>query len=199
MNGAKKVYLVDKYSRHIQTPKQKEYYFNELNYIKRKYTQPLFFIKDEELDQRYVEFIEADSLDLALPAVDLIMSISVLEHVKEYRATVARLAELLKPGGYMYHHIDLRDHYNFQQPFMFYRYPEWLWERWLVKAGVSYTNRARYDDFVALFKDNNLQIVDEDLTTYPGLETVRLAKQFEFYSHECLGIGIMNVLLQKMK
>ncbi len=181
MNGAKKVVLVDKFSRYTESKKQKDFFQNEINFIKQKYkTNNLKFIQNKKVNKNKIQFIEGDISDLKFKSkYDLIISISVLEHVKNIKGTIKKLSEILKPKGLMYHKIDLRDHYNFNKPFKFYKYSNWTWNNLLTKEGVSYTNRLKINEYNNIFKDNKL------------LEVTKITKKIGNK------VGILEVILKK--
>jgi SAM-dependent methyltransferase len=55
---------------------------------------------------------------VASGSVDLVLSHSVLEHVREPASTIAELDRVMAPSGIMVHVIDYRDHF-FKYPFHF--------------------------------------------------------------------------------
>ncbi|MCD6226143.1 methyltransferase domain-containing protein [bacterium] len=196
MNGAKKVILIDKFPRHLKTKKQKEFFRKELDYIKKKYNlSELFFIRNGKIRKQYIEFIRADLVDTHFKEkVDFILTVSVLEHVKKVEKVVTKLSKILKKNGMMYHWIDLRDHYNFSEPFLFYKYSKRAWEKYLTKEGVSYTNRLRYDDFLKLFKKYGFKILNQKIKRFP-LNLKKMNQEFENKNN--LDVGILEVILQK--
>ncbi len=66
----------------------------------------------------------------------------------------------------MYHSIDMRDHYNFNEPFKFLKYSDFIWDMLLTKEGYSYTNRFRIDDFERLLTKYSFEIIDINKSTY---------------------------------
>ena len=196
MCGAKKVILIDKFPRINKTEKQKQYSKLEREYISKKYNRPLFFI-NSQVNGKRIEFIEGDIIRTDVEEVDFIFTNSVLEHIKPIEETIKKMSSILKPDGYILHNIDLRDHYNFNEPFLFYKYPEWVWKNLLTKEGLSYTNRLRYGDFVRLFKENGLRIVAEKRRG-KKLKSVRLCNKFSGKGKEDLETVYLSVLLEKL-
>lgn len=90
---------------------------------------------------------------------DIIISNAVFEHLpkKSVPKAINNMCQLLKNNGYMLHQIDLRDHYNFHQPFNFYAYSESQWKR-LTNLGYFYTNRVRPGDYISLFTKNDFKV-----------------------------------------
>ena len=83
--------------------------------------------------------------DLPDGSVDVVLSNSVLEHVKDLPALCAELARILAPGGVMLHRVDYRDHF-FKYPFHFLLFSQKVWNRFLDPGDLP---RWRYDDHAA--------------------------------------------------
>lgn len=198
MHGAKKVILVDKFPRTIKTKRQKEYFEREIEYISKKYGQKPFFVNNGDIDGEYIEFINKDLTltETNIKNVDLIFTNSVLEHIKPIKENIRFMSKILNNKGYMLHNIDLRDHYNFNKPFLFYKYSDRLWNTFLTKEGISYTNRLRYDDFVRLFKNMGLKIIYEKKQEEKLADT-KLYSEFKDKNNGNLQITFLSVLLQK--
>lgn len=200
-NGAKKVILVDKYPRYIFTKKQAPQIENEITFLRNKYCGSQKFDTDTtdcQIDTSLIELITSDLKEVNLPEkIDFAYSVSVFEHIKNVEDNIKKLSHVIKDGGFMYHSIDLRDHYNFRNPFLFLKYSNSTWEKYLTKEGISYTNRVRYTEFKRLFEKYGFKIVGEDVVKFPIPE---LALSGEFNkSDENLGVGIWKVLLAKRK
>lgn len=198
INGAKKVILVDKFPRYIKTSKQEQFFNKELDYIRQKYAKKdLFFIKNGKIDIKYIEFIEGDFAKTNLKEkIDFTLTISVFEHIKNIEKVIAKLSKIIKKGGLMYHSIDLRDHYNFNNPFLFYKYSKNTWEKYLTQEGVSYTNRVRYGEFIRLFKKYGFKVINQKIERYPmKLKEIKINKEFQ--NLEDLDVGILRVLVKK--
>jgi SAM-dependent methyltransferase len=196
MRNAKKIILVDKFPRVIKTKKQNEYFHKELEFIKKKYGRSPFFLSDGTIDTKYLEYFQKDLKEIQIEDVDFIYSNSVMEHIKNVHESVATMARILKPGGYMYHNIDMRDHYNFNSPFLFYKYDDSTWNRFLTKEGISYTNRMRCDDFMEVFDKNGFEIV-ELRTEREKLNQKKMSSKFAHKSKEALEISKLGVLARK--
>ncbi|MFC1913751.1 methyltransferase domain-containing protein [Chloroflexota bacterium] len=199
--GAQRVILVDKYPRITNTARQESYNRSELDYVLSQYQEyqaalPGFFNAEGKPDNEHLQFFRGDITEMGtMEKVDFIYSVSVLEHIKDVPGNIKQMAKILKPGGYMYHHIDLRDHYNFNHPFLFYKYPDWLWERLLTKEGISYTNRWRYDDLLSAFIASGLEVVEERTQEFPVSPKLKIHERFRSCAH--INIGILDIILQK--
>jgi hypothetical protein len=64
--------------------------------------------------------LDAGRIQLNEP-VDFICSFSVLEHIRHLPGVLNHLRTLLRPGGAMYHWVDVRDHTSFADPLAFLR------------------------------------------------------------------------------
>jgi SAM-dependent methyltransferase len=102
-----------------------------------------------------------------LPACDLVISNSVLEHVDDLAAVLTALGWLTKPSGLHIHYIDLRDHY-FKYPFEMLRYDKTVWTRWLNPS--SNLNRLRVwqyqDAFDNVFEEVEIEILQKEESAF---------------------------------
>jgi SAM-dependent methyltransferase len=197
MNGAEKVILVDKYSRVFETKKQKDFYARELDYVRRKYSgKDLFFLKGNEINEKFIDRISCELLEVDLNVLpDFIYSVDVLEHIRLIEDNISNMGKILKKEGMMYHQINLRDHYDPSQPFLFLKYSKETWENFLVKEGVSYTNRVRYSQFREMFEKSGFDILSEDLKRF-SMENAIVSEEFD-ENDEYLNVGTCKVLCQK--
>ncbi len=207
LHGADKIILVDKYPLNafqdsanseldFKTDKlQAAYFKNEQNFIIEKFgkekAEALFEkIKNEKL----IEYIAADLSELSdTTKADIIISNSVFEHIKHPENSIKASARILKQGGTALHSIDLRDHYNFSNPFLFYKYSDKIWNKYLTKLGISYTNRVRYNDFIKMFTDAGFSILYEH-TEQDKLRKHRIHPQFK--GRNDLEITHLDILLK---
>ena len=132
-------------------------------------------------------------------SVDLITSNSLLEHVRDLDRALDECRRVLKPGGYMLHFIDLRDHRNFNRPFTFLRYRSSHWERFLT-SNQSYTNRFRKSDYLNAFKKANFStIFSRDISANLSNEEYRelsLSDDFSSYEKVDLLVTELHLLVQ---
>ncbi len=196
-NGAKKVILVDKYPRFFNTQEQADRMQKELSFIKNKYNdKQLNFMKGAAVDSEYIEFISKDVTDLSMVEyIDFVYSISVLEHIKNVEGIINKFSDIVKKGGLMYHSIDMRDHYNFSNPFLFLKYSNSTWGKYLTKEGVSYTNRMRYSEYRRLLIKYGFEIIGEKLIRY-SLSNQNISVDFDIKSQD-INVGIAKVMCVK--
>jgi hypothetical protein len=84
-----------------------------------------------------------------IPPADLILSVSVYEHLSDVEGVTAALAKLTAPAGSHLHFIDLRDHY-FKYPFEMLAYSEGIWTTFLNPT--SNLNRYRLPAYRKVFE-----------------------------------------------
>lgn len=101
--------------------------------------------------------------DVAPGSVDLVVSNSVLEHVREPEATLEDLDRVLAPGGFMVHAVDYRDHF-FKYPFHFLLFSRASWSRWLDPGDLP---RWRLGDHLRLFRARGFRVEVLDSVALP--------------------------------
>jgi ATP-dependent protease HslVU (ClpYQ) peptidase subunit len=110
------------------------------------------------------------------------VSADVLEHVPAAALPdyLDRARELLRPGGYAVHQIDLVDHYHYfdtaMSPKNYYRFDDQTWRRWFENE-VQYFNRIQRPEWRALFAGAGFSTV-EDLATTGPVDDTPLARPF---------------------
>ena len=70
---------------------------------------------------RIMSETDACRVNLAKELVDLVFSLSVLEHIRHLPMVLDHLRSLVRPGGAMWHWIDVRDHTSFADPLRYLR------------------------------------------------------------------------------
>lgn len=104
----------------------------------------------------------AEETGLADDSVAAIFSHAVLQCLNEPLEVFRELARVLKPGGFMYHLVDLRDHF-FQFPLQFLCYSEYLWSHVLTSRHPhkAYLNRLRLPQIREMFEGLGLEVETE--------------------------------------
>lgn len=116
----------------------------------------------------------AENLTLENESIDLIFSCSVMEHVKDPTGVLRKCYDLLRPGGYCIHSIDLKDHSNPNVPLKFLcilstDYDQYGTEnRWRASDFIEEFNCLGYeikkilltDTIVPLGPDGNMDVME---------------------------------------
>lgn len=95
-----------------------------------------------------------ENVQIAEDSIDLLFTVSVLEHVKEVENFIEKTFTSLKPGGLAYHSVDLRDHRNFNKPLAF------LYETSMEYQIVNTENRLRASQFIDQFTKRGFEIIE---------------------------------------
>lgn len=151
------------------------------------------------LDPR-VSFVPEDAAALSAKGdrFDIVLSNSVLEHVRDLPGAARECARVLRSGGLALHCIDLRDHRNFDDPRAFLSFSSADWEEELQGTPFDYTNRLRLGAIRTAFTDAGLEIVEEDVFSLLPIspeERDGLAPEFRALSKADLeSLGVTYVL-----
>ena len=124
--------------------------------------EPIAGTADVRVREPLITILREDAGRLGLPdqSVDVLLSITVLEHVPDTRPLVRNSWRLLKPGGWAYHSIDLRDHDHFDRPLEFLT---WSDEEFARRQPGN--NRMRFTDHLKVFEESGFKV---DLVQYVG-------------------------------
>ncbi|MFO7775717.1 MAG: class I SAM-dependent methyltransferase [Candidatus Hydrogenedentota bacterium] len=101
--------------------------------------------------------------DTGLPdgAVDFVLSISVLEHLRNPEAVLDETRRILRPGGWLISTVDMRDHY-FKYPWEMLKYSERQWRLLTTQRGGSgYLNRWRINRWREALEERGFQVTVE--------------------------------------
>ena len=154
-----------------------------------------------ELRERFgIDYLAPwDARDTRLPGetFDLVTSTDTLEHIPadDIAQILRECRRLLKRDGIMSCRIDLEDHYRHADArlsrYNFLRFSDRTWRA--LNPPLHYQNRLRYPDYVALFRNAGLEMVDERVSrpTAADMEAIRpleLADRFRRYSLDDLAV-----------
>lgn len=118
----------------------------------------------EALGLRYVVDKPGSLAPIAANSCDFVCSLDVLEHVRYagLRDYIARMFDVLKPGGYSLHQVGLDDHLTHYDRGashkQYLKYPDDVWQRRFAND-IQYFNRATHDEFRDWFKDAGFEEV----------------------------------------
>ncbi|MBD3196712.1 MAG: methyltransferase domain-containing protein [Candidatus Lokiarchaeota archaeon] len=199
LKGAKQVILVDRY---------KQIYNNRFNQLLNQYfikiykhTTPNVSLSYDEVMNKitYYGYSGIENLySIKKNQVDLIFSLSVLEHVQVLEKTIAMISYLLKPKGIFYSSVDLRDHFHIRDKCFldFLKYPHNFWNL------IGHTNRERFNTFNLLFKKYKFNIIELIRLKMGPIDKIDKIKdkfnsKFKNLSKEELSIRGFKILAQK--
>lgn len=162
---------------------------------------------EEALREASIEYrAPADAACTGLPdgEIDYVMSTNVLEHVRP-DAIVSIMAEskrILKPGGYIVHHIDPGDHFAYDQRITTANFLQFSPRAWyyIGGSGLAYHNRLRCIDFLRLIEDAGFHVVHQSAQVDSrALEALRSGQikthdSYKNYTPEQLCEGALVVL-----
>ncbi len=151
---------------------------------------------------RYLAPCDAAALPLPDGAFDLVVSMAVLEHVRDPVAALRETARLLAPGGTALHAVDLRDHRDFDRPRAFLRDDDAAWAARFRgrEEDHEFTNRLRRSELVAAARAAGLELLaDEVVLSAPFDEAERatLAPRFRGASREDLEALTVRLVLRR--
>lgn len=108
---------------------------------------------------RYLVPCSAENVSLPAESLDLVYSQAALEHVRVPKKVVSEQWRLLRPGAYVSHQIDTRNHLDFEHPTDHLDIPEVVW-RMMTSNRSVYTNRYSIEEWIALFADQGFEILE---------------------------------------
>ena len=148
--------------------KKFEYRLMQLSQIKRNFDS-LFQL----CNIQYLAPSDAAELPTGTGSVDLYLSVSVLEHIEPeiIEKIFIEAKRVLRQNGYMYHIIDLTDHFSHADKSItsinFLKFSEKEWKKY-ANNPFAYHNRLRVYDYSEIFQKAGLNIflqnnkLDED-------------------------------------
>ncbi|MFY9727726.1 MAG: class I SAM-dependent methyltransferase [Bryobacteraceae bacterium] len=137
----------------------------------------------------------------ATGSFDIAVSAGVMEHIyaKDAPEFVVGIANLLKPGGYSIHSINIRDHLfqydNSVSRKQYLRYPHWVW-RLCFENDVQYINRIQRSEWLELFKRAGLVLAEEEVEV-EDLSGLKVATVYQKYEGNDLGCGGLELVHRK--
>lgn len=102
--------------------------------------------------------------EIAAGSIDLVLSNSVLEHVRPIDAFFADCRRVLAPNGVMLHRVDYRDHF-FKYPYGFLTFSATTWARWLNPGDLP---RWRLPDHTAALRRAGFVVSVLESCSEPG-------------------------------
>jgi SAM-dependent methyltransferase len=199
LNGAKQVILVDRY---------KQIYENNFSRLLNEYFITFYKSKIDEKALDYKEIMQKikyysnSEIENIYPLeknyIDLVFSLSVLEHVENLEKSIAMVNLLLKPKAFFYSSVDLRDHFHIRdQCYLdFLKYSKNFWKL------IGHTNRERFNKYINLFEKYHMKICKIEKKQIGPKSTIGKIKgtfirEYSSLSTIELSIGEFKILAQK--
>jgi len=153
------------------------------------------------LDFEYVVQSSGSLAEFQPETFQLVVSGGVLEHVS--RAALPTLLgetrRVLKPGGWAVHSIDTADHLEHYDrtvsPKMYLSFSERTWQL-LCENEVQYINRVQRGEWLALFKSNGFELVEEDARRV-DISHLKLAARYVNMERGDLACTVLKLALKK--
>jgi hypothetical protein len=166
----------------------------------------LYAVLQENFGIRYLAPCDARDTGLDTISVDCITSTDTLEHIPldDMRAILKECHRLIRDDGIMCFRIDYQDHYSYFDKsismYNFLRYSETQWNSF--NSPLHYQNRMRHNDFLAVFKETNFEVIEEKRQegTEQDLATIRdlpVDEMFAKYSLAELAVRGAYIVLRK--
>jgi SAM-dependent methyltransferase len=131
----------------------------------------------------------------------LVVSGGVLEHVDRNAVPVllAETFDILKPGGWALHSIDIQDHLSYYDSAVskkeYLAFSEGIW-RHIFENKVQYINRLQRSEWLDLFEAVGFESIDED-SWKVDISQLRVAQRFAKMEKSDLECGGVKVLFNK--
>lgn len=182
--GVKRYIMIDKFPRRLETKYQKDLLTKEIDFFRNKFDPYLMsdIIKNGKPNKKRMMYVRDSAEDMKKvkdESIDLIISVSVLEHIKRLEKAFKEMRRVIREDGFTIHKIDLRDHYNFNKPMKFLTYSEYIWNNFLTKEGYSCTNRFRADDIEEMARNAGFKVVEVKKNTIKKLDLQKVHADFK--------------------
>lgn len=160
-------------------------------------------LKNERIDHIKTDLIKSDNNDTRLSSIrfvvpwndkriilessiDMIFSMSVLEHIDDIPATYQTAYRWLKKHGFMSHEIDYKCHGHHPKWNGHWTYSDLIWR--IIRGNRHYLiNREPHSTHIRVLRNNNFQVI-ADLTKhdYSGIRRNELSGRFKNLSNHDL-------------
>ena len=187
--GAKKIISIDKdlyfsndlffeFIRYLKSDQENISYIMNNKCIKERLEKLIHFPFQESDDIRSalkdnfsIEFLSIENKNqktIVTESIDFYISYSVLEHIdiKVLNEVLLDSKNILKNDGLQIHFIDYSDHYAQTDRTIsrlnFLKFSDRIWNIFSSNF-FMYVNRLRHDDFIKLFNQNKLRVLNEEI------------------------------------
>ncbi len=195
---------IDKYNcLNFESELDRSNEFLRKNGFKKNYKKFFVCKKDKVINfTSGLSFLQADIINNNLPEkyFDIVFSNATFEHIdKDFvNKSIKNIGKCLKKNGYCISIIDLRDHFNFDNPFNFYKYSEKEWTN-LTSNTIIYTNRLRSIDFIKSFEKNGFELIFSEFEYKKLNKNINLSANFSKYNKSELQKSLVKLVFKKVK
>lgn len=159
----------------------------------------LIFTEDQPVESRVISYVVPwyDTNKVSENRIDMIFSMSVLEHIDDLQVAYERCFSWLKKGGVMSHEIDFRCHGHSDKWNGHWGYSDFIWR--VIRGCRPYIiNRAPYSSHARLLTESGFEIV-ADIPKYDdsGIARHELAPRFKYFSDGDLRTKYVYLLSRK--
>ncbi len=131
-------------------------------------------------------------------SIDIIYSNTVLQHIRRniFDYTISEMARVLKPGGIMYHSVDLKDMLGGKKRHL--EVSTEVWENDNHYAMACYTNRLQCNEMCNIFEKNGFIIreLERDFFHHKPVEKL-LCDQYKYIEDEELYTERFRIIIEK--
>jgi hypothetical protein len=110
---------------------------------------------------------DAGQIGIGKSSVDFAFSLSVLEHIRHLPTVLDHLRTLIRPGGTMWHWVDVRDHTSFADSLKYLRLSQEEFEATYPPEN----NRWRPSDYLRMLEEADFSTVDARFCSQNPLES----------------------------
>lgn len=138
----------------------------------------------------------AEEIPLGGGSVDLCVSFSTLEHVRDLEQTAREVRRVLRPGGWAVHWIDLKDHERPDRPMEFLKAADAPW----ALEPVGAPNRARFGEHMDAFRRARFEVralMPRGVEPVTARQRATLAPRFRRRGLDDLAVQLFGVVLRR--
>ncbi len=162
--------------------------------------EDLQHVGDESWTPRFIHYAVPwnDTRVVKTSTIDMLFSMSVLEHVDDLELTYRAMYEWLKKGGVMSHEIDFKCHGHSHKWNGHWACPDFAWQ--IIRGNRPFLlNREPHSTHLHYLRKNGFEIiVDRKKKTPSDIDRKQLASQFLNLSEEDLTTSNAFILSRKL-
>lgn len=142
---------------------------------------------------QYLSINQESTYPLPDNSIDVIYSCAVLEHVHDLTLCFSEMTRVLKPGGILYHEVDLRDHIFSQKSLWFLTLSD-HWFHLLFSHTGGFVNRKRKSHYRQLAEQHHLSILSFEPTIQYTPNTLPIKLQQRYTQEDLQTLAFYSIL-----